>query len=300
MAACREPRYHHYTPGAGPARAAGGDRGQDGPRLGPAASRRARCWSPTAASTPSSRPSPPCSTRATRSCCRRPTGSPTPRRSRSPGPSRWSWRPASRPASGSRSSSWRRPPPTGPSCWCSSPPPTRPAPCTRADEVEAIGRWAAGRGLWVLTDEIYEHLVYGSAEFTSMPVVVPELADRCVVVNGVAKTYAMTGWRVGWLIGPPDVVSAATNLQSHATSNVANVSQAAALAAVSGDLRGRGRDADRLRPAAAQDGGAAAGHPRGHLRRAARAPSTPSRRSRRCWAGSCGASGRRPAWSWPT
>jgi aspartate aminotransferase len=103
-------------------------------------------------------------------------------------------------------------------------------------EVEAIGRWAAGRGLWVLTDEIYEHLVYGDAEFTSMPVVAPELADRCVVVNGVAKTYAMTGWRVGWLIGPPDVVKAATNLQSHATSNVANVSQAAALAAVSGDL----------------------------------------------------------------
>ena len=104
------------------------------------------------------------------------------------------------------------------------------------EEVEAIGRWAAGRGLWVLTDEIYEHLVYGSAEFTSMPAVVPELADRCVVVNGVAKTYAMTGWRVGWLIGPPDVVRAAVNLQSHATSNVANVSQAAALAAVSGGL----------------------------------------------------------------
>ena len=105
------------------------------------------------------------------------------------------------------------------------------------EEVEAIGRWAAGRGLWVLTDEIYEHLVYGTARFSSMPAVAPELADRCVVVNGVAKTYAMTGWRVGWLIGPPDVVAAASNLQSHATSNVANVSQAAALAAVSGDLQ---------------------------------------------------------------
>jgi aspartate aminotransferase len=104
------------------------------------------------------------------------------------------------------------------------------------EEVAAIGRWAARRGLWVLADEIYEHLVYGAAEFSSMPVMVPELADRCVVVNGVAKTYAMTGWRVGWLLGPPDVVRAATNLQSHATSNVANVSQAAALAAVSGDL----------------------------------------------------------------
>jgi aspartate/methionine/tyrosine aminotransferase len=103
-------------------------------------------------------------------------------------------------------------------------------------ELEAVGRWAAERGLWVVTDEIYEHLVYGDASFHSLPVVVPELGDRWVVVNGVAKTYAMTGWRVGWLIGPPDVVSAAINLQSHATSNVANVSQAAALAAVSGDL----------------------------------------------------------------
>ena len=103
-------------------------------------------------------------------------------------------------------------------------------------EVEAIGRWAVERGIWVVTDEIYEHLTYGDHEFTSMPALVPELADRCVVLNGVAKTYAMTGWRVGWLIGPPDVVKAASNLQSHATSNVANVSQAAALAAVSGDL----------------------------------------------------------------
>ncbi|MDK1472935.1 pyridoxal phosphate-dependent aminotransferase [Streptomyces sp. 549] len=104
------------------------------------------------------------------------------------------------------------------------------------EQVEAVGRWAAEHGLWVLTDEIYEHLVYGDAEFHSLPVVVPELADRCVVVNGVAKTYAMTGWRVGWVIGPKDVVKAATNLQSHATSNVSNVAQAAALAAVSGDL----------------------------------------------------------------
>lgn len=103
-------------------------------------------------------------------------------------------------------------------------------------EVEAIGQWAVERGIWVITDEIYEHLVYGDAEFSSMPVAVPELADRCVVVNGVAKTYAMTGWRVGWMIGPPDVIKAATNLQSHSTSNVCNVAQAAALAAVSGDL----------------------------------------------------------------
>lgn len=103
-------------------------------------------------------------------------------------------------------------------------------------EVRAIGEWAAAKGLWVVTDEIYEHLVYGDAEFSSMPVLVPELADTCVVVNGVAKTYAMTGWRVGWMIGPNDIIKGATNLQSHATSNVANVSQVAALAAVSGDL----------------------------------------------------------------
>ena len=103
-------------------------------------------------------------------------------------------------------------------------------------EVEEIGRWAAARGIWVVTDEIYEHLVYGDARFSSMPVLVPELGDRCVVVNGVAKTYAMTGWRVGWMLGPVDVIEAATNLQSHSTSNVGNVSQVAALAAVSGDL----------------------------------------------------------------
>ena len=104
------------------------------------------------------------------------------------------------------------------------------------DEVEAIGRWAAEHGIWVLTDEIYEHLTYDDHVFTSMPVLVPELADRCIVLNGVAKTYAMTGWRVGWMIGPDDVIKAATNLQSHSTSNVANVAQRAAIAAVSGDL----------------------------------------------------------------
>jgi aspartate aminotransferase len=102
--------------------------------------------------------------------------------------------------------------------------------------VAEIGRWAAASGIWVVTDEIYQHLVYGDARFVSMPVVAPEIADRCVVLNGVAKTYAMTGWRVGWMIGPGDVIKAATNLQSHATSNVCNVAQAAAVAAVSGDL----------------------------------------------------------------
>jgi aspartate aminotransferase len=104
------------------------------------------------------------------------------------------------------------------------------------EQVAEIGRWAAERGLWVATDEIYEHLVYGGAKFASIPVAAPEIADRCVVLNGVAKTYAMTGWRVGWMIGPADVIKAATNLQSHATSNVCNVAQAAALTAVTGDL----------------------------------------------------------------
>ena len=104
------------------------------------------------------------------------------------------------------------------------------------DEVEAIGRWAVEHGIWVVTDEIYEHLTYGDAEFHSMPTLVPALAERCIVLNGVAKTYAMTGWRVGWMIAPTDIVKGATNLQSHTTSNVANVSQRAAIAALTGGL----------------------------------------------------------------
>lgn len=104
------------------------------------------------------------------------------------------------------------------------------------ETIAAIGRWALEHDLWVITDEIYEHLTYGDVQATSIPVAVPELADKTVVLNGVAKTYAMTGWRVGWMIGPKDVIKAATNLQSHQTSNVCNIAQRAALAAVSGDL----------------------------------------------------------------
>jgi aspartate/methionine/tyrosine aminotransferase len=104
------------------------------------------------------------------------------------------------------------------------------------DETIAIGTWALEHGVWVITDEIYEHLTYGSHKFTSMPTLVPELANQTLILNGVAKTYAMTGWRVGWMIGPKDVIDAATNFQSHTTSNVSNVAQRAALAAVSGDL----------------------------------------------------------------
>jgi len=104
------------------------------------------------------------------------------------------------------------------------------------EEMEAIGRWCVENNIWVIADEIYEHLTYDDHEHHSIRSLVPELADSCLIVNGVAKTYAMTGWRVGWMIGPEDAIKAATNLQSHATSNVANVSQQAALAAVSGDL----------------------------------------------------------------
>lgn len=112
-------------------------------------------------------------------------------------------------------------------------------------ETEAIGRWALEHGIWVITDEIYEHLVFGSHTFTSMPTLVPELADQCVIVNGVAKTFAMTGWRVGWLVAPAPVAAAAVNLQSHQTSNVCNVAQRAALAALEGGLD----DVERMRTA---------------------------------------------------
>jgi aspartate/methionine/tyrosine aminotransferase len=105
-----------------------------------------------------------------------------------------------------------------------------------ADQVKAIGQWAYNKGLWVITDEIYEYLLYDGATAPSICVLVPELADRTIILNGVAKTYAMTGWRVGWMIGPKDVIKAATNLQSHLSSNVSNVSQRAAIAALSGDL----------------------------------------------------------------
>jgi len=106
----------------------------------------------------------------------------------------------------------------------------------RREEVDAIGRWAAENDLWVVTDEIYQLLVYGDVQFTSIVARVPELAERGVVINGVSKTYSMTGWRVGWMVGPTDVITAATNLQSHATSNVDNVAQAAALAGLTGPM----------------------------------------------------------------
>lgn len=105
------------------------------------------------------------------------------------------------------------------------------------EEMQAIGEWAAEHDLWVLCDEIYEQMVYDDAVFHSLPVVAPGARDRCVVVNGVAKSYAMPGWRVGWAVASTEVIRAMTTLQSHVTSNVCNVAQAAALAAVSGDLQ---------------------------------------------------------------
>jgi aspartate aminotransferase len=105
-----------------------------------------------------------------------------------------------------------------------------------AEQVKAIGEWALKHNIWIIADEIYEHLLYDGAKAPSMPVAVPGLADTTIILNGVAKTYAMTGWRVGWMIGPKDVIKAATNLQSHLTSNVANVSQRAAIAALTGNL----------------------------------------------------------------
>ena len=104
------------------------------------------------------------------------------------------------------------------------------------EQVKAIGEWALKNKIWIIADEIYEHLLYDGAKAPSLPVVVPGLADSTIIINGVAKTYAMTGWRVGWMIGPKDVIKAATNLQSHLTSNVSNVSQRAAIAALTGDL----------------------------------------------------------------
>jgi aspartate aminotransferase len=103
-------------------------------------------------------------------------------------------------------------------------------------EVQAIGEWAVANGIWVITDEIYEHLTYGDSVFSSMPAVVPGLRDQCLIVNGVAKTYAMTGWRVGWMIGPADVLQVADSFQSHTTGNVSNVSQRAAISALEGGL----------------------------------------------------------------
>ena len=138
-----------------------------------------------------------------------------------------------------------------------------------ADETAAIARWAGERGIWVVTDEIYQHLVYGDARFTSIAGA-SELEDRWVIISGVAKSFAMTGWRVGWMVGPRDVIKAAANHQSHLSSNVANVSQRAALAAVTGPMDEVWRMPRGVRPQAADDDTTAQRDPRCVLRRAAR------------------------------
>lgn len=104
------------------------------------------------------------------------------------------------------------------------------------EQIREIGLWAVEHGIWIVSDEIYQHLTYDDVQFASLPALVPEAADTTILLNGVAKTFAMTGWRVGWLIAPPDVAQAVTNLQSHLTSNVSNVSQRAAIAALRGGL----------------------------------------------------------------
>ncbi len=152
------------------------------------------------------------------------------------------------------------------------------------DEVAAIGRWAAGHGLWVVTDEIYEHLVYGGRVFRSMPVAVPELAERCIVINGVAKTYAMTGWRVGWLIGPPDVVEAA--VEPPVARHLERLERVPARRAGCPDRRPGGGEGDacRLRPPAPHHPLHAQRVPRGHLRRARGSLLRLPVGARACWA----------------
>ena len=114
-----------------------------------------------------------------------------------------------------------------------------------AEETAAIGRWAVEHGIWIITDEIYQNLVYEGTRAVSIVEAVPEAADQTILVNGVAKTYAMTGWRVGWMVGPKDAVKLAANLQSHLSSNVNNVAQRAAIAALTGPQD----EAERMREA---------------------------------------------------
>ncbi|HWC39283.1 MAG TPA: aminotransferase class I/II-fold pyridoxal phosphate-dependent enzyme [Acidimicrobiales bacterium] len=118
------------------------------------------------------------------------------------------------------------------------------------EELLRIGEWAGDQGLWLIIDEIYGHLVFGGAVEASLPALMPSVRDRCIVLNGVAKAYAMTGWRVGWLVAPPRVVPAIDAFQSHVASHASNIAQAAALAALQGGLehvKGLRADLDRRR-----------------------------------------------------
>ena len=233
-AACREPRNHRYTPAAGLPELRGRHRHENGPRQpfrgegGAGAGDQRRQAGGRGGLRNVAR------TRGTRCSSRRPIGRRTPR---------WCAWPAGCPSDPTTPKGYkvtveqleRALTPETKVLFVRSPLNPTGARVRRGRDA-ASATWADERGLWAVTDEIYEHLVYGSARFHSMPVLVPGLAERCVIVNGVAKTYAMTGWRVGWLIGPVDVVKAAANLQSHSTSNVCNVAQRAALAALTGGL----------------------------------------------------------------
>ena len=263
--ACRDPKNHRYTPAGGL------------PELKEAIAAKTlrdsgfecepgRCWSPTAASTPCTPPSPRSATRATRCSSPRRTGPPIRRRSRWPvacPDRRHRPTPASRPRSSSST------PPTPKTKVLLFVSPDNPSGAVYSpDEVKAIGEWALDDGIWVITDEIYEHLTYGDHEFASMPTLVPDLADQCIVLNGVAKTYAMTGWRVGWMIGPTTSsrrppTSSATRRRTWPTSASGPRSQPSRAA------RRRRDDARGVRPSWQDDARDAQRDRRRHLHRAA-------------------------------
>ena len=245
VAACRDPSNHRYTPAGGLPELKRGHRRQDGARLGLRGRRPARCSSPTAASTPSTTPSPPARPGRRGARCRRRTGRPTPSRSRSPAACR-----CVLPTDEThRVPGHRRPARGGPHAahqgrWCSCRRRTRPGAVYPRDEVEAIGRVGRrARRSGSSPTRSTSTSSTATPSSTRCRRSCPSWPTAASSLNGVAKTYAMTGWRVGWMIGPADVIKAATNLQSHATSNVANVSQRAALAAVAGDLDGVADDA---------------------------------------------------------
>ena len=186
-----------------------------------------------------------------------------------------------------------------PRCCCSCRRRTRRAPCTQPEQTKAIGEWAEAHGLWVISDEIYQNLTYDGVRAVSIVEAVPALADRTILVNGVAKTYAMTGWRLGWMVGPADAIKAAANLQSHLSSNVSNISQRAAIAALTGPQDAVERCA-RPSTAGARRSSPGSTRSRASSARPPRARSTSTPTSRGCSVASGAASRRPPRSSWPT
>ena len=254
------------------------------PRATPATtSSAARCWSPTAASRRSTTPSPTLLDPGDEVLLPAPYWTTYPESIRLAGgvPVEVIDRRVDRLPRRPRRARGRRSP-RAPRRWSSSRRPTRPARSTRRPRSSASAAGRVERGIWVVTDEIYEHLVYGSAEFASMPALVPELADRCVVVNGVAKTYAMTGWRVGWMIGPADVIDGGHQpaVPRHLQRQQRRPGGRAGRR-VRRPVR-RGRDAGGLRPPPADDGADAQRDPRRRRAPSRRAPSTATPASRSC------------------